>query len=95
MKAGMSTSTKRLLAERKSFMAESKPGHLEAFDLRVLNNERRKNEVLQAEIKRVLVRNNELLVENKRLFKEISRLSHRYTKAYRAVKKVFESGAGA
>jgi len=70
-------STKGIMAGRKGFMAEGKPGFPEAYDLRLLNNERRKNE--------------ELLRENQSLRDEIGRLNVKYTDAYRAVKKVFES----
>ena len=70
-------------------MAEGKPGFPDAYDQRMLNNERRENEALRAEIKRILSRNNELLVENKRLFKEITNLKRRYAEAFLAMKKVF------
>lgn len=73
--------TKGIMAGRKGFMAEGKPGHLEAYDLRVLNNERRKNELLQE--------------ENDGLRDEIGKLNRKYQDARAlvllAVKKVFES----
>lgn len=68
--------TRGVLPEKKSFMAEGKPGFPEAYDLRMLNHERRKNELLTA--------------ENKSLRDEIGRLNNKYMAAYNAVKQVFE-----
>ena len=64
------------MAGRKGFMAEGKPGFPDAFDLRLLNNERRKNELLQEEIDG--------------LRNEIGRLNDRARELRRDVQKLME-----
>ena len=68
-----------IMAGRKGFMAEGKPGFPDVYDQRVLNNEQRKNELLTE--------------ENERLRKEIGRLNFKIRDLHGlvslAVKEVF------
>jgi len=47
---GIPPKRKSIMVGRKGFMAEGKPGFPDAYDLRLLNNERRKNELLGEEV---------------------------------------------
>ena len=76
----MGATKKGIMAGRKGFCAEHKPGFPDAYDQRMLNHEQRKNELL--------------IGENKRLRNEIGKLNRKAQDLrglmLLAVKEVFE-----